>query len=288
MTQPPEPWPVEHQSDLAELLSEQGMPPEEIPDAAAALASLAAWTAPVPSAADTARLVQQLLPVLPRLPPVRRALRARRQTLWGEWWSLLGPIRAQVHVFRPAFWLSSALVVMFGMLGLSGMEVPSALAMYVSGPLLSYLGAAAAFRGTALGLLEFELACLPSPRQIMLARLVLVLGYDVGLGLVASGLLWLGSGAAPLALTLHWLMPLLLVAGVTLLLSLRLPVLQAATFTYAAWLVSLALRRLWESGAFSVALPASTELLLGGVGATFLIAAVWMLPAATPRLLPHH
>lgn len=288
MTESSTPWPAEERKRLAALLREQGTPAEEIAGATDTLARLAAWTAPFPSAADTARLVHRLRPLLPGPSAVRQALQQHPRTLGGEWLALLGLVRAQVSVFRPAFWLTSALVVALGILGILGMDLSPTLALYVSGPLLSYLGAAAVFRGSTLGLLEFELACLPSPRQLLLSRLVLVLGYDVALGLFGSGLLWLWRATAPLTLTLHWLTPLLLVAGVTLLLSLRLPIAQAAGFTYAAWLVVLALRWLATGAALFFAFTTPTETLLGGAGLACLVAAVWSLPAATPRLLPHH
>jgi hypothetical protein len=288
VTQSSTPWPGGDGEQLAELLRAQGTPPDEIAEATDTLTLLAAWPAPAPSAADTAHLLQRLRPLLPAPSPVRRALRRRPPTLAGEWLALLALVRAQVDVFRPAFWLTSALVMALGILGVLGIDLSPTLALYVSGPLLSYLGAAAAFRGSTLGLLEFELACLPSPRQLMLARLVLVLGYDIVLGLLGGGLLWLRSGTAPLALTLHWLTPLLLVAGVTLLLSLRLPVTKAAAYTYGAWLVVLALRTLATGAAASLAFAASTEVVLGSAGLVFLLAALWALPAATPRMLPHH
>ena len=72
-------------------------------------------------------------------------------------------------------------------------------------------------------MLEFELASPPSPRQLTLARrLVVVLSYDLALGLLLSLLLWPRSGAGFWLLTLHWLAPLLLGVGLTLLLSLAL------------------------------------------------------------------
>ena len=64
--------------------------------------------------------------------------------------------------------------------------------------------------------------CLPSPVQMVLARLVIVLGYDVALALGLGVVLWAGGSAQVLALTLFWSMPLLLVAGLALVLSLRL------------------------------------------------------------------
>ena len=90
-------------------------------------------------------------------------------------------------------------------------------------------------------MLELELVCPPSPLQLVMARLVIVLGYDVGLGLALGLVLWAGGAEHVLALTLSWLMPLLLVVGLALLLSLRLPVQAAASLAYGSWLAILAM-----------------------------------------------
>ncbi len=115
------------------------------------------------------------------------------------------------------------------------------LLLRASGPFLAYLGTIIAFRGAAVRALECELVCLPSPVQLALARLVIVLGYDVGLGLALSLALWAGGASQVLALTLSWLMPLLLVAGLALLLSLRLSIQAAASVAYGSWLAVLAI-----------------------------------------------
>ena len=88
-------------------------------------------------------------------------------------------------------------------------------------------------------MLELELVCLPSPLQLAIARLVIVLGYDVGLGLALSLLLWASGSGQVLELTLSWLMPLLLVAGLAMLFSLRLSVQAAASLAYGSWLAFL-------------------------------------------------
>ena len=107
-------------------------------------------------------------------------------------------------------------------------QLGRAIALQIIGPLLSYLAAASVFRGIGLNVLEFELACPPSPRQLTVARLIIVLGYDIVLGLVASLILSLQGNEEIMALTLHWVAPLFLVFGLTLLLSLRIPIQHAA------------------------------------------------------------
>ena len=76
------------------------------------------------------------------------------------------------------------------------------LLLRASGPLLAYLGTVIAFRGLGERVLELEMVCLPSPAQLALARLVIVLGYDLGLGLALGLALWAGGTAQVLALLL--------------------------------------------------------------------------------------
>jgi hypothetical protein len=152
------------------------------------------------------------------------------------------------------------------------------------GPFLAYLGAVVAFRGTAEHMLEFELVCLPSPAQLALARLVIVLGYDICLGLALSLALWAGGSAQVLALTLSWLMPLLLVAGLALLLSLRLSMQVAASVAYGSWLAVLAINLTWDLQILP--LTVLSESLLGGLGLALLAIALLRLKPGMHRLLP--
>ena len=155
----------------------------------------------------------------------------------------------------------------------------------IGGPLLAYLGTAAAFRGRGARVLELEFTCLPSPVQIVLARLVIVLGYDVVLALGLGVVLWAGGSAQVLALTLSWLMPLLLVAGLALVLSLRLPLQTGVAIAYTSWLGFLGV-----AAAGSMPSPISASVLLafaGAVGVALLTIALARLPGEVHRLLPH-
>ena len=127
--------------------------------------------------------------------------------------------------------------------------------------------------------------CLPSPVQIVLARLVIVLGYDVALALGLSLVLWAGGSAQVLALTLSWLMPLLLVAGLALVLSLRLPLQTGVAIAYTSWLGFLGV-----AAAGSMPSPISASVLLafaGAVGVALMTIALARLRGDVQRLLPH-
>jgi hypothetical protein len=287
MTGPSDTWPLDSAGHLTEALRDQGLDDDEIAASLPALAQLAAWPAPAPAAADTERLLHRLQPLLPATSPVRQALRRQPPAAVADLRALLGLVRTQVSLFRPTFWLSSAAIVLLGVLLTSGnAAAPTALVLYVTGPLLSYLGVATAFRGSALGLVEFELACPPSSRQLTLARLVIVLGYDTGLAVLGSALIGVSGGAELSALAGHWLAPLLLVAGLSLTLSLWLPVTRAAALVYLGWLATIGL--LWLSGNTpgAAAFSPPVETFLGGAGLLFLAGAVAALPAAIPPGCP--
>jgi len=283
-------WPLDSADHLAAALREDGLSEDEIAATAAALLPLAHWTVPAPTPDETRQLVERLLPQVPRpASPVRGALRARPAGLAGEFWLVLKLVRTQVNILAPSFWLASALVVALGgLLVAAAPNLSRSLVLQVVGPLLAYISTASAFRAGGLHMLEFELACPPSPRQLTLARLGLVLSYDLGLGLLLNLLLWPQSGSAFWLLTLHWLAPLLLAAGLTLLLSLRLPIGQAAALTYTGWLVALALALINSNGVQSPIspIPAGAEVALGAAGLVLLAIMLLALPRAVPGMLP--
>lgn len=158
------------------------------------------------------------------------------------------------------------------------------LLLRASGPLLAFVGTAVAFRGTATRVLELELVCLPSPMQLALARLVVVLGYDVGLGLALSLLLWVSGTGQVLALVLSWFMPLLLVAGLALVLSLRFSIEVAASVAYISWLAVLALQA--TSPLHFLPVTPLVDILLGGLGLALLGVALHRLHSDLYRSLP--
>ncbi|MGB8347922.1 MAG: hypothetical protein WCD86_23785 [Ktedonobacteraceae bacterium] len=174
MLDPQSSWPFERPEQLADALREQGASPEESADLLPALRLLSEWQSPQPEAADTRRLLARLTAELPALSPVRQAIREHRQHRISL---LLATARAQVSLFGLDFWLVSALVTLLGaVVVLSNVLPDRELALRASGPLLAYLGTVVAFRGSDRRTLELELVCLPSPLQLALARLVIVLG----------------------------------------------------------------------------------------------------------------
>jgi hypothetical protein len=291
MLHPELPGPFERSELLAELLREQGATPEEQADLLPVLRRLSEWQAPQPSPADTRRLLAQLAPALSS---VRQAIREHRQHRLS--W-LLATARAQVSLFGLGFWLVSALVTLVGAgivssnvlldagVASSNVLLVQEVILRASGPLLAFLGTIVAFRGRGARVLELELVCLPSPLQLAIARLVIVLGYDVGLSLALSLLLWAGGSGQVVALTLSWFMPLLLVAGLALLFSLRLSMQLAASLAYGSWLAFLAISTI--SSLQVLLLTPALLVLPGCIGLMGLALALLRMHANMHRLLPH-
>ena len=294
------------EEQLRDVLREQGIAPEEVSGMLAALRRLDEWTAPQPSPADTQRLLAHLAhalpsfsPALPSVSPVRQALRDRQRRPMGTIIGLLVTARTQVRLFGLSFWLLSALITLVGALTALSMVGPTPYAqqfaaqvvvLRASGPLLAYLGAVVAFRGIGAHVLESELVCVPSPWQLALARLVIVLGYDLALGLVLYLVLLSGGAGDVLTLMVSWFMPLLFVAGLALLLSLRLSIQTAASIAYGAWLAVLALDAIAHAQNIQalalLTLTPPIEVLLGGLGVALLATALLRLRADLPHLLP--
>ena len=275
--------PLDNHKHLETALREQGETTDDILELLPILQRLSEWQAPQPSPADTRRLLARLTSAMPAHSPVRQAIREHQQRTRVT--GLLATARAQVSLFGLAFWLVSALVTLLGAaVVLSNVLSNQEVVLRASGPLLAYLGTIVAFRGRGARVLELELACLPSPLQLAIARLVIVLGYDVGLGLALSLALWAGGAGQVLALTLSWLMPLLLVAGLALLLSLRLSVQVAASLAYGSWLAVLAIAT--TSNLQTFLLAPELSVLPGCIGLALLVIALLRIHTNMHRLLP--
>ncbi|MGH2496322.1 MAG: hypothetical protein ACRDIV_16620 [Ktedonobacteraceae bacterium] len=268
-------WPLDSSEHMLEALGEQGMSPEEAAEFAPQLLKQAEWQAPVPSPADTRRLLVSLQPFMPRVSPVRQAVQARWTRPRAAFINMLALVRAQVSILHISFWLASLVITLLGAVVVFGSAAAAQdVFLRAFGPLLAYLSTVSAFRAADIQALEFELACPPSLLQLTIARLVIVLSYDVGLGLLLSLFLLIDRSTSVLNLTLSWLMPLLLVAGLALLLSLWMKVRTAALLAYSGWLAALVVSIAARSDGYAAPL-----LSLNGAVVTGLVGMVLLLVA---------
>lgn len=282
-------WPLDSHEHLVEALHEQDMPPDEIAELAPLLLRLAEWQAPIPSPADTLQVYNRLQHAIPRTSLVREALQGQWSKPHNAFFNMLTMVRAQVSILRLSFWIVSIFITLVGVLAVIGSSGPNqAIPLYALGPLLACLSTMTAFRAADLQVMEFELVCPPSLLQLTIARLVLVLSYDIALGLLLSLLLRIVGFGDILTLTLAWLMPLLLVAGLALLLSLRWSIRTAATLAYGVWLTLLILSLAAKVQEYPAPLLTTGGVALAGlVGLVLLLIAAFSLRSTTTRLLPY-
>lgn len=266
--------------EVVEALRELDGTPEDLAAWVPIVQHLAAWPEQRITPADQGRLLAVLGQALPQRSPVRQAIGehlAGRNRLA----SLLATVHSQVSVLRLSFWVLSGILTVLGVAIelIPSQNAVSLVWLRALAPLLAYLSVASMFRSTRLQTLEWELVCPPSALQLMSARLVIVLGYDIALGLILSLVGWTQGEGSFLVVTLHWLVPLLLMAGLMLVLSLRLAVRFAAGLAYSGWLAMLVL----GGGLLESLLSFQGELLLGLAGLTLLAFALWRFTRQLPR-----
>jgi hypothetical protein len=259
---------------LARALAEQEVVGEEAADLLPDVQRLVAWAPAAPRPEETRRLLAALSPHVPARP---------RADVRVELERLVGLALGQATVLRLGFWAGSLAVMLVGVaLLLVAPNLSRGLVFLLAGPLLAYVGTAAGFRGESLRVLEVEFACPVTPRQLTIARLLVIVGYQAAVGMALTAVLSTAGGTPWAAVTLLWLAPLLVATGATLLASLRVGVVRAGALVYAGWIVVAVTS--WRVGVGWVASPAA-EAALAALGLALTATAVAVLPAALPRAL---
>lgn len=178
---------------------------------------LAAWPAPAPSPVDTARLIARLKSELPApSSPIERFV-ASLQSNWA--WLI---VRSQLRVVRSEIWAASALVMALGAgvtMLLTNTGQPETLPFVLLAPVVAAVGMAFIY-GPAATNMELEWTTPASPRLLLLARLMLVFGFDLILALLGSAALaWLPTQAAFWPLVSAWLAPMAFLSALAFLLA---------------------------------------------------------------------
>lgn len=167
--------------------------------------ALATWKVEVRSD-EVERVADRLREEAGTLSPIVRSLRRDRDrpsTILAAWLAL---VASQMRFAGPAFWLASlGLSALGAMILIQAPTVPLTIALWLLAPLLALLGVQALFRGSRARVVELELACPPSPTRLAVARLFVVLGYDMlMLKGVSLALAWLGPAASVDRLVGHY------------------------------------------------------------------------------------
>lgn len=210
-------------SEIAEELCDQIDPQE----AAEVLGRLDLFMAPELPTQATEALISRLRPLVPRPRPRRfRAYGLDREPVL----SLLHYLTTQARLFPWYWWLLSLGAVLAGLLAESFLAEYS-LSLSAAAPLLVIGGVLTGFRFLKGGALLIELSCPVTPVQIILSRLIVMLGYYLVLG--AGLAMFSGSGA--LKLLLAWCAALFLFTGLMLLLTTLAGTAPAAIAALCLW-----------------------------------------------------
>lgn len=218
---------------------------EHLRDCPACRAALASWE----SVRGAVTVAQEATPAPP--PAVLAGALARigrRQTepashtarLSLAWQLLAG----QLPLVRREIWAASAITVGLGCLVASLTAAPSAAGapLAVLAPAVAAVGVSLVYGPENDASLEIALSTPTPPRLVLLARLVLVYGYDLALALAASGIVALVSGGTGLwPLVSLWIGPMFFLSSLALLLSLFLgptPAIMAALTLWATKLLA--------------------------------------------------
>jgi hypothetical protein len=274
------------------------------PDAADAylktVEDIRALPTPAPTAAERARLLTRLQAAIPPAPGPAHPLLAAPMRPSPDWRWLLDIVDSQRRVVQDELWWASGLVLVLGLIVTlimaAGPSGPSDLPLVILAPIVAAVGVAMLHGGDIEGALEIERATPIRPAALLLARLALVFGFDLLLGLIASGAAaLLTPGLSLLPLIGAWLAPMLFLSALAFLISVATSEpLAAALFSFALW-VAFVGTRIWNtslSAYFQISIPDLT-----GTGVRLWLAlsalpvfalALYLSNAASQERQPHH
>ncbi len=199
---------------LRAMLREDTESPEEADSLLATVKQIRRWQAPEASPQASAELLKLLAAEMPA------AKKSWRLRLFENWPLLI--IRSQMRVVRSEIWLASALVMVLGTVvtltthSTSGGTIPLA----ILAPLVAAVGVAMLYDSDTEPMLELEDTTPVSIRLLLLARLTLVFGFDLLLGLAGSIVLAaLNTEISLWPLVMSWLAPMAFLSGLAFLLS---------------------------------------------------------------------
>ncbi|HEV8193673.1 MAG TPA: zf-HC2 domain-containing protein [Ktedonobacterales bacterium] len=156
----------------------------------------------------------------------------------ASFWQLL---RWQPRMIYRAIWIAStvgvAAVTLYAVaITLMNPRVHGAAPLVLFLPLFAAMGAAFLYGPEADPSLEVTLAAPVSTRAVLFTRMVLLLGYQLALGLAATTLVAILQGASPWMLALEWLGPMAILSSGSLLLSLLVSPVIGAGASLAVWI----------------------------------------------------
>jgi hypothetical protein len=145
---------------------------------------------------------------------------AARPGIIARAWHAMTVVAAQVPVVRRQIWAATALVAGVGYLAVAVTGVVAGTVLALTAPVTAAIGLALIYGPDSDPCAEISLSCPVPPRTVLLARLVVVAGYDLAVGFAATLLLAGTGGEGGLwSLVTMWLGPLLAMSALSVLLS---------------------------------------------------------------------
>ncbi len=222
------------ETQLKQRLMEGGEPPED----AEMLAETARFLRHLPQAEARSLHRAQIQALLLSELPQRKS---RRQRL-AEWYPL-ALLLSQTRVIQADIWLSSAVALLIGLAVTLTMPRAEMLLFSALAPLVAAAGVALLYDENIVQMLEIEETTRASARVLLLARLTLIFGFNLALGLCGSGVLALvDSQLSLMPLVFSWLAPMSFLCALAFMLSVLLVnSLASMSFSLFLWVVHVIL-----------------------------------------------
>lgn len=198
---------------------------------------------PAPSEQSTEALIAMLKPIFAEEHVVSAAVKRRvYEQEYDRSSPVLQLIKPQCMLLSKWFIILSLLSLFIGLFMTNAFDGDTLRFLANASPLLGILTVLYEFRAQHSNMQELEAACPYSPAQIAAARLLIVLGYDILLCLLATSVIGYWHDGILWRVVISWLAPLLFVLGVALCASLKLGISGGCLVSSIAWILQ------WKSG----------------------------------------
>jgi hypothetical protein len=171
-------------------------------------------------------------------PPLTRLQRLQ------NWWPWL-LLSSQLRIVQTEIWLATTVIMAIGtMVSLASYRPGDMLPLVFIAPLLSAFGVGLLYDGDVLHMLELEDTTPVSTRLLLLARLTLVFGFNLALGLLGSIAMALWNADIALwSLVMSWLAPMTFLSALAFLTSVLLSdALAGGLLSLILWSIHIFLR----------------------------------------------
>ena len=168
----------------------------------------------------------------------------KKQSLWNRQAERLADVlstaRQDAPFFSWGYWLAGIVFFAVGYWIIAATDSNVYAIMLLMAPIPFILGLLELFKGRDAGMIEMELSCKLSIREVILARVVVIGAYSVLLNTLLSVFIYYSQPGAYLwQLTLIWLTPFTFIAAIALYIAQKVKSGYAMAFFLATWTVAV-------------------------------------------------